>query len=373
MDPYEGWNTADLPYWLSTPQQDFAALAAAIVPHVESLLARDGVFAPFGATVALEPYIAGITLLDPPGRASSDVQLEQARAALGRVLAAAPHRAAAMVANCTVILPGQSDPAQAVVMMCAHRDGTAEHIVHPYTLTEGRVTFGPATTTEGTRDIFPPIRLRPYIRESCPPRPVGYTVGVFLAHGMDRAAVLRHFGLEETGMPDDDTRPAPASVASLPGGWTALWCNGAGLRHRVEARLATCPAGSTVMACMVDEPAYAAAATCWRDGVRIWDVSHNGQAGPHDLKVDGTPPPELETVRTAMEMEETQSGYPPGMIDFYFDIPVELVFALTGLRYCQRDYAHGPVVFDAVRDMARAGQAGPDTVPTVWGLSKTTH
>lgn len=356
MDPYEGCSTADLPYWLSTPQQDFAALGATIVPHAERLLARDGVFAPFGATVALEPYIANVTLLDPPARAASDVQLEQARAALGRVLAATPHRAAAVVANCTVILPGQSDPSQAVVMMCAHRDGTAEQVVHPYTIAHERITFGPATTTEGTRDIFPPIRLRFYIRESCPPRPVGYTVAVFMVHGMDRAAVLRHFGLEETGQAVDETRPAPGGVASLPGGWTALWCNAAGLRHHIEARLATAPAGSTVVACMVDEPAYASAATGWRDGARIWDISHNGQAGPHDLKVDGTPPSELKAVITAMDTEETQSGYPPGMIDFYFDIPVELVFALTGLRYCQRDYAHGPVTFSAVREMARAGQ-----------------
>ncbi|MCE2563646.1 hypothetical protein [Komagataeibacter sp. FNDCF1] len=351
MDLYENWNTADLPYWLSTPQQDFAALVAVILPHIEDLLARDGVFAPFGATVPLAPYIAKVNLLAPPARAASDVQLEQARAALGRVLAAQPQRAAAIVANCTVILPGRTDPSQAAIIMCAHRDGTAEHIVHPYTITNGSVTFGSAITTEGTRDIFPPIRLRPYIRESCPARPVGYRVGVFLMHGIDRATALCRFGQEDTGMAEDAC-PAPAAIASLPGGWTALWCNDEVQTRRFAAMSGPCSTDATIIASYIDEPGYYSAATGYHDGARIWDVSHTGQTGPHDLHTSGTPPVILDEVVAAMKMEEAQSGYSPGMIDFYFDIPVELVRALTGFRYCQQDYEHGPVIFNKIRNIA---------------------
>ncbi|WP_019085283.1 hypothetical protein [Komagataeibacter europaeus] len=355
MDVYKGWAEADLPDWLATPRRDFDRLAAHMRPEVERLLSRQGVFAPFGAVMAPGRYLGVIeTVAGPGGQADSAIQLDRARDAVQDAAMRTGARAAAVVANCTVLLPGGDGPVQAAVIMCAHRDGTAENIVYPYRVGEAGVTFAPAQVSEGTQDIFPPIRLRFHIRETCPPRPAGHAVTSFAFHGIDRATVLARMGLTDTGTPQDDTRPAPMSIASLPDGWTVVVCNDPATARAHEARLAAYSAGATVVTCMVDERRYESAAGGYHDGAQVWSVTHQGQAaGPHDLTLTGTPPAQLHETIAAMEREETESGYPPGMLDFYFDIPVEAVFAVTGFRYCAGD--GGGVVFNIAREMPGQG------------------
>ncbi|GCE82490.1 hypothetical protein [Komagataeibacter diospyri] len=351
MDVYKGWTEADLPDWLATPRQDFDRLAVHLRPEVERLLARQGVFAPFGAVMVPGRYLGTIeTVAGPGGQADSTIQLDRARDAVQDAARQACARAAAVVANCTVLLPGGDGPEQAAVIMCTHRDGTAENIVYPYRLGEAGVTFAPVQMTEGTQDIFPPIRLRFYIRETCPPRPAGYVVTAFAFHGINRVTVCARMGLTDTSTPQDDTRPAPTAIGSLPDGWTVVLCNDPAMARAHAARLATYSAGATVVTCMVDERRYESVTCFHHDGTQIWSVIHHGQgAGPHDLTITGTPPALLHETIAAMDREETESGYPPGMLDFYFDIPVEVMFALTGFRYCQRDYAD--VVFDVAREI----------------------
>lgn len=359
MDGYAGWAETDLPDWLATPRRDFDRLAAHLRPEVERLLAAQGVFAPFGAVMAPGRYLGVIgTVAAPNAQADSAIQLDRARDAVQDAALRTGARAAAVAANCTVLLPGGDGPVQAAVIMCAHRDGTAENIVYPYRVGEAGVTFAPAQVTEGTQDIFPPIRLRFHIRETCPPRPAGYAVTAFAFHGIDRATVCARMGLTDTGTPQDDARPAPTSITSLPDGWTVVVCNDPAVARAHEARLAAYSAGATIATCTVDERRYESAASFYHDGTQIWTVSHHGQAaGPHDLIITGTPPAALHETIAAMDREETESGYPPGMLDFYFDIPVEVVSALTGFRYCQRAYTD--VVFDVVQDIPGRQGAGP--------------
>ncbi|QHC36479.1 hypothetical protein [Komagataeibacter xylinus] len=356
MDQYEVGDDADQPYWLSMPPQDFTALVDFIMPEIEARLGRDGVFAPLGALMAREPYRGAIELFDAPmpDKKDGNVQLDHLKQALRDRVARSYQRAAMVAANCTVLLPGSGKQAEAAVLMCTHRDGTAANYVYPYTITNGRVTFAPLEMAEGTQDIFAPIRLRPWIRESCPPRPVGYRVGMFLFHGIDRAEVLHRMHLSDTGNTEAD-RPAPAAVASLPDGWTVIWFNdpAAALHH--VTRMQAYAAGCTAISLFVDEPDYMTEATGYANGSQLWTVRHVGTSrtrslpgGPHDLHITGTPPAQLDVIVTNMQKEEADSGYLPDMIDFYFDIPVELVYALTGFRYCQREYDSECVTFNTL-------------------------
>ncbi|MBV1829710.1 hypothetical protein HNW77_01440 [Komagataeibacter sp. AV436] len=363
MNQYAVGNDADRPCWLSTPPQDFTALVDFIMPEIEARLGRDGVFAPFGALMAREPYRGAIELHDVPmpDKKDGNAQLDHLKQALRDRVARSHQRAAVVAANCTVLLPGSGKQAEAVVLMCTHRDGTAAHYVYPYTITNGRVTFAPLEMAEGAQDIFPPIRLRPWIRESCPPRPVGYTVGLFLFHGIDREAVLRRMNLTDTGMPEGDA-PPPAATASLPGGWTVVWFNDPATALHHAARIEACTAGCTALSLFVDEPDYMTEAAGYANGSRVWTVRHLGTSrarsqpgGPHDLHITGTPPEQLAAIVTAMQKEEAASGYLPDMIDFYFDIPVELIHALTGFRYCQHEHDGGRVTFNALLPSLPAG------------------
>ncbi|CAM2811039.1 hypothetical protein CFR75_08720 [Komagataeibacter xylinus] len=356
MDQYDVEDDADRPYWLSMPPQDFTALVDFIMPEIEARLGRDGVFAPLGALMAREPYRGAIELFDEPmpDKKDGNTQLDHLKQALRTRVACSHQRAAVVAANCTVLLPGSGKQAEAAVLMCTHRDGTAANYVYPYTITNGRVTFAPLEMTEGTQDIFPPIRLRPWIRESCPPRPVGYQVGLFLFHGIDRETVLQRMHLADTGRPEAGC-PAPAAIASLADGWTVVWFNDFATFLHHATHMQTYAAGCTVLSLSVDEPDYATEATGYANESQQWAVRHVGTSracalpgGPHDLHVTGTPPAQLADIVTTMQKEEADSGYLPDMIDFYFDIPVELIYALAGFRYCQREYDGGRVIFNTL-------------------------
>ncbi|MCE2574373.1 hypothetical protein [Komagataeibacter sp. FNDCR2] len=352
MVAYQGSDVVDPPFWLATPEHDFTELAHIVLPEAENLLATQGVFAPFGAVMDLRGGIARVT--PPLTMADPAAQLTQVQAALRDSVRTSPRRAAAVIANCTVILPGGKAATQAAVVMCAYRDGSAAQIAYPYTLVNGRVMFAQPAWDEGMQDIFPPIRLRPYVREACPPRPAGYAVGLFMVHGLDPAEILQRLGLKNAGA-GTDMPTARQCIAPLPGGWCVLWCNDMADATALRARIAILGTGADVIVTAIDEHTYSSCATAHHNGVEIWSVTHDGGIGPHDLKTSGQPPTQLANLVAEMEKEEVESGYPPGAVDFYFDIPVALVHALTGFSYCQPDSAQGHRVFTPL--MKSASQA----------------
>ncbi|GAB6968566.1 hypothetical protein JCM25156A_26040 [Komagataeibacter kakiaceti JCM 25156] len=340
MVAYQDSDVAAPPFWLAAPERDFTELAHTLLPEAETLLAAQGVFAPFGAV--MDPQ-GGIMRVAPPHTsADPTAQLAQVRAALRHSVRTRPQRAAAVIANCTVILPGGKKATQAAVVMCAYRDGSSAQIAYPYTLVNGRVMFGQPAWDEGEQDIFLPIRLRPYVREACPPRPAGYAVGLFMVHGPDPAEILHCLGLKKGGAAID-TPTARQCIAMLPGGWCVVWCNDMADATALRARIDTL--GADVIFTAIDEHAYSSCATAYHNGVEIWSVTHDGAISPHDLSTSGEPPTQLSSIVADMEKEEVESGYPPGAVDFYFDIPVALVRALTGFSYCQPDSTQGRPVF----------------------------
>lgn len=331
MVAYQDGNGAEPPCWLATPAHDFTKLAHALLPQAERLLATQGVFAPQGAAMDLR---GGIIPVTPPATSADPAALmAQVHAALRADVRARPRRAAAVIANCTVILPGAAGPTQAAVVSCAYRDGTGAQVAYPYTLVHGRITFGPPAWEEGGQDIFPPIRLRPHVRADGPPRPAGHAVGLFMVRGVAPDALLRHLGLTTDGA-GTDTPAARLCMAALPDGWCVLWCNDMADAPGLRLKLAT--QGVEVIFITIDEHACRTRATGYHGGVEVWSVAHDGSASAHDLVTTGQPPACLPGLVADMEREEVESGYPPGAVDFYFDIPVALVHALTGFSYWQR-------------------------------------
>ena len=105
-----------------------------------------------------------------------------------------------------------------------------------------------------------------------------------------------------------------------------------------DTRLARLARGCEIVTCLVEEHVMVSAASSWRDGARVWRVSHDAQdpLGLEHLEVEGRAPPELAAIR-AQGFEELRADHDP--CDYVFDVPLNLAAKLVdGFRHDEGDY-----------------------------------
>jgi hypothetical protein len=81
-------------------------------------------------------------------------------------------------------------------------------------------------------------------------------------------------------------------------------------------------------------------ASGWVDGARIWHVDHSADRAENDLRVEGTPPSEIESLREeALSKQAAESRRRNGakdsylQVDYIFNVPIDLCWQLTGFHY----------------------------------------
>ena len=74
-------------------------------------------------------------------------------------------------------------------------------------------------------------------------------------------------------------------------------------------------------------------ATGWRDGQRVWRVTHDAQTGIKHLATDGELPAAFASIRDRLLAEQQTAGGDDAGVDYRFDIPVELAMSFSGYRH----------------------------------------
>jgi len=144
-------------------------------------------------------------------------------------------------------------------------------------------------------------------------------------NGVGKAALLQSLGLVETGE-EEGFLVAKIAVAELPDGWTILHYGKSWALKPDDA--STLFSQGEVIWGMSSETVMFSEAHMLVDGREVWSVEHNCERGPDDLKVEGTPPGELEAVSTQIKLRQAESGWDD--VDFVFETPMALTEALTG-------------------------------------------
>ncbi|VXC73451.1 hypothetical protein [Sphingomonas sp. 8AM] len=152
---------------------------------------------------------------------------------------------------------------------------------------------------------------------------MGYRISQ-LAAKADKAAVLSHLGLTDTGE-IDEANEAPLSAAELPGGWTIVWANDCDWAD--ASRLTGMTPRPAVATLMVHEGVMAADLHV-DDGAARWSLSYRGD---EEGELAGDWPASFAPiVAEAQARERDDEG---GEVDHLFDIPVAIMEAITGHRY----------------------------------------
>jgi hypothetical protein len=106
-----------------------------------------------------------------------------------------------------------------------------------------------------------------------------------------------------------------------------------GNKELKDNRLAAVSRVGETIHCFVEEHLMVSVASLWRDGKRVWRVTHDGQESARHLSTDGDVPPEFASIRDKYLAK--QAAEPEEDVDHIFDIPVELARELTGYRHDQ--------------------------------------
>jgi hypothetical protein len=160
---------------------------------------------------------------------------------------------------------------------------------------------------------------------------MGFRQAWLAVKGRSRDDVLGSLGLMGTGE-REELAESPVVAADLPGGRTLVLENETVdlIADDVVRRLS---AGCDVVVCYVNETTMFSMVSRWTDGRQIWKVTHDSSIALEHVDVEGSPPPELASIRDTLQARHASDD--SGDVDYVFDISVELALALTGYRHDQ--------------------------------------
>ncbi len=155
---------------------------------------------------------------------------------------------------------------------------------------------------------------------------MGFSLSWLAVRGKDAEAVRRQLGVSGTGE-HEDVPDSPLLGAELPTGWYLVVANHSVVEETEPvSELST---GGEVVTCFVEEHVMYSRASGWKDGKRLWSITHDSQHGIDHLEAEGDPPAQFIPVRDRLTAKQISRGD----ADFIFDIPVEVAHALTGFRH----------------------------------------
>jgi hypothetical protein len=136
-------------------KRDAERLVDAILPFAEKMLKQYGEFYPYGGYTTPEGKTIDVGAKehgeDYPR--SKDL-LRILRESLQAMARTDKCRAAAIVSNVSVVIPGSNQKSDAIQISVDHRDGYSADIFYPYQLTDDKIVYGATFAQAGKHDIF---------------------------------------------------------------------------------------------------------------------------------------------------------------------------------------------------------------------------
>jgi hypothetical protein len=163
---------------------------------------------------------------------------------------------------------------------------------------------------------------------------MGNSLSWLAVKGKSPEAVHGELELRSTRKPGDVGR-SPFVAATSDAGWYLIVAN------RCEHHIISAPvverlsAGCEVLTCTVEEHVMFSEAIGWRDGHRLWSVTHRGEDDTTRKTVSeaGTLPSEYSAIRDRFFRQQEAENAADAEVDFLFEIPIVLVQTFTGYKH----------------------------------------
>jgi len=156
---------------------------------------------------------------------------------------------------------------------------------------------------------------------------MGYSLGWIAFKGKSHESIREELHLRGSGSYEEC--PESDFTAAEVGEWYVIIGNvdaGAILAKRNFAPLSD---HCDLVFCLVEEHAMFSIAEAWQNGKRVWSLGHNSESGTEHLDEEGDFPQEYTAIRDHL-FDEQKNSPDHDIVDFIFDIPVDLAEAVTG-------------------------------------------
>jgi hypothetical protein len=163
---------------------------------------------------------------------------------------------------------------------------------------------------------------------------MGYSQSGLAVTGKSPETVREELNLRATGVREEGAE-SPIIAANLPKGWYLIVANRAEHSMISDTVLQSLSVSCEVLTYTVEEHVMFSAASAWRDGRRLWSISHESDSGRDHLATEGEPPTALSAIRDRCVSQQRKARDAHERVDYIFEIPVELFKFFTGYRYDQ--------------------------------------
>ena len=171
---------------------------------------------------------------------------------------------------------------------------------------------------------------------------MGYSISWVAFHGLPKSEVLSLTRLIDTAEPDE-ANESPISGSELPGGWYVLFLNDIVHPYVSPERLREISIGCTVLGCQVEEHVMASACFLYKNGGRIWNVTHEAEKGLYNMEIEGQAPESFSI--TEFRQAQDRAGGEAAGVDYMFDAPLELAHRMCGYRHDRWKFDWGQPYF----------------------------
>lgn len=161
---------------------------------------------------------------------------------------------------------------------------------------------------------------------------MGYSQSWLAVRGKSPTEVLETLRLRGTGT-REEIAESPIVGAALPTGWYLIVGGRSGHRFLRDQILQGLSAGCEVVTGDVEEHVMVSVATGWKDGHRVWSITHDAQHNIEHLETEGELPAAYASIRDRLRSQQQKAGGSTADVDYIFDVPVELAQTLTGYRH----------------------------------------
>lgn len=184
---------------------------------------------------------------------------------------------------------------------------------------------------------------------------MGFSLSWLAVRGKSRAEVCEALALKGTGRLEEIPE-APFTGADLPKGWFMVVENNSdGLVQ--DSVLKKVSSGCEVVACSVEEHVMVSTATGWKNGQKLWSITHDAQQSIEHLDFTGEPPG-FATISEGLRKEQQAAGGKDADVDYIFDIPVATAESLTGYRHDKMIPELGEKPFEVLNRTRSANSGG---------------
>ena len=175
---------------------------------------------------------------------------------------------------------------------------------------------------------------------------MGYSICWLGFKQATKSAVTEILEMNDTGKVSE-VDSSEVLCAELPTGWTVVWSNNIVLWN--EEQIASFAKGHNLIAVFVEEHANLSLVLNHSDGKLIWSVGHDpGRGGIYNLEAPEGFPSEFDEIASAMKKRQALAGGESALVDYVFDVPVDIAELLTGFRHDRLMFEWGEPQFTAL-------------------------